>query len=245
MIGTTLIVGASGATGRLLVEQLLAKGQRIKAVVRSVQRIPKTWISDENINIIEAEISKITTDQMAEYLKDCQSVASCLGHTLSIKGMYGKPRLLVTDAVRHICEAHKKSSPQHPIKLVLMNTAGNRNRDLDETISTGEKLVIGLLRVLVPPHLDNEKAADYLRTAIGQDDTEVEWVTLRPDTLQNKETVTDYKVCPSPTRSAIFNAGTTSRINVAHFMASLITDNTLWNQWKGQMPVIYNKETGK
>lgn len=32
----------------------------------------------------------------------------------------------------------------------------------------------------------------------------------------------------------------TSRINVAHFMADLITDNDIWSNWKGKMPVIYN-----
>jgi len=42
------------------------------------------------------------------------------------------------------------------------------------------------------------------------------------------------------TRSALFASGVTSRINVAHFMANLITDDHLWQQWKGRMPVIYN-----
>ncbi len=35
----------------------------------------------------------------------------------------------------------------------------------------------------------------------------------------------------------------TSRINVGHFMADLITDEEIWNRWKGQMPVIYNVVT--
>jgi len=66
-------------------------------------------------------------------------------------------------------------------KFVLMNTTGNRNRDLDERISFAQKCVIGLLRILLPPHVDNEKAADYLRTQIGQNNTAVEWVAVRPD----------------------------------------------------------------
>ncbi|MCP4135133.1 MAG: NAD(P)-dependent oxidoreductase, partial [bacterium] len=55
-----------------------------------------------------------------------------------------------------------------------------------------------------------------------------------------EEEVSEYEVHPSPIRSAIFNAGQTSRINVGHFMAGLVTDNHLWDRWKGQMPVIYN-----
>lgn len=89
--------------------------------------------------------------------------------------------------------------------------------------------------------MDNEKAADLLRVEIGQDHREIEWVVVRPDTLTNAEVVTEYDEHPAPTRSAIFNPGATSRINVAHFMARLITEDATWNKWSGQMPVIYNK----
>jgi len=178
---------------------------------------------------------------MADYIKDCQAVASCLGHNLTWKGIYGKPRKLVTNAVRLLCDAIKKNSPEKPIKFVLMNTAGNWNRDLAEPISTGEKLVIGLLRLLLPPHPDNEKAADLLRVDIGQKNKLIEWVAVRPDTLIDHGKVTEYELCASPTRSALFNPGKTSRINVGHFMTKLIVENDLWHKWKGQMPVIYNQ----
>jgi hypothetical protein len=122
-----------------------------------------------------------------------------------------------------------------------MNTTANRNRDVEEPISPAQRVVVGLLRLLVPPHADNEKAGEYLRSSIGQYDDRIEWVAVRPDTLVDEGEVTEYEVHPSPTRSAIFNAGTTSRINVAHFMADLIADDETWIRWKGQMPVIYNK----
>lgn len=100
---------------------------------------------------------------------------------------------------------------------------------------------MGLIRKILPPHVDNEKAADFLRMDMGQDDKEVEWAVVRPDTLINEDRVTDYDAHPSPIRSAIFNAGKTSRINVAHFMSELITVDDTWSRWKGRMPVIYNK----
>ena len=89
--------------------------------------------------------------------------------------------------------------------------------------------------------MDNEQAADYLRTQIGQSDKHIEWVAVRPDGLINEDEVTAYEIYPSPIRSAIFNAGKVSRINVGHFMSELINDNKLWNEWKGQMPVMYSK----
>lgn len=238
---TTLVVGASGATGKQLVEQLLNIGQKVKVIVRSTGTIPDTWNNNDKVSIIKASISEISVDEMANYIKDCQAVASCLGHNLTWKGIYGKPRKLVTNTVRLFCNAIKKNSPEKPIRFVLMNTVGNRNRDLAEPISVGQKLVIGLLRLLLPPQSDNEKAADLLRVNIGQKNTLIEWVAVRPDTLINLDKVTEYELYASPTRSALFNPGKTSRINVGHFMAKLIVENDLWNKWKGQMPVIYNK----
>ncbi|SFF89963.1 NAD(P)-dependent oxidoreductase [Sunxiuqinia elliptica] len=240
---TTLVVGATGATGKQLVEQLLRMGQTVKLIVRPTAKIPETWKNNDRISIIEASISQIRVDEMIAYLSDCQSVASCLGHNLNLKGIYGKPGKLVTDAVKLLCTAIQKSSPDKPIKFVLMSTTGYRNRGLRESISIGEKLVMGVIRLLVPPQLDNEKAADFLRMNIGQQNKAIDWVVVRPDTLINEECVTEYELYGSPIRSALFNPGKTSRINVGNFMARLIVESSLWDNWKGQMPVIYNKRS--
>ncbi|WP_179007137.1 NAD(P)-dependent oxidoreductase [Winogradskyella forsetii] len=237
---TVLVVGASGATGRKLVEQLLLETHHVKVIVRTPKKLPKPWHTNSNLEIISASVLDLSDTEMAKIVKDCDAVASCLGHNLTWKGVYGKPRRLVTDATRRLCHAIKSNHLQSPTKFVLMNTTGNRNRDLNEPISLAQKCVIGLLRLLLPPHVDNEKAADYLRTQIGQNDKSIEWVAVRPDGLINESEVSSYDIHVSPIRSAIFNAGKVSRINVAHFMASLINDAHLWNKWKGQMPVIYS-----
>ncbi len=238
---TTLVAGASGATGQLLVSQLLERGQNVKIIVRTVNSLPETITNHKNVYVIHASILDLSDAELALHVKGCDAVASCLGHNMSLKGIYGQPRRLVTDATRRLCDAIKMNNPEMPVKFVLMNTTGNRNRDLSEPISFGQKCVIWLLRLLLPPHVDNEKSADYLRTEIGQKDSEIEWAAVRPDNLTHENEVTEYEIHPSPTRSAIFDAGTTSRINVGHFMAVLITDQETWTKWKGTMPVIYNK----
>ena len=239
--GNILVVGASGATGRLLLEQLLDHGHQVKAIVRSPESLSDTLKKNNSLIIIKASVTEIPEEELAQHVDGCNAVASCLGHNLTFKGIYGQPRRLVTDTARRLCNAIKSNNPKNEVKYVLMNTTGNRNRNLKEPISVAQKGVIGLLRLLLPPHVDNEQAADYLRTEIGQNDKIIEWVAVRPDGLIDEESVSEYDVHPSPTRSAIFNAGKISRINVAHFMADLITDVALWKKWKGQMPVIYNQ----
>ena len=238
---TTLIVGASGKTGKCLVEQLLNMSQKVKVIIRKSAKIPETWVNNKNVLTINSDISEISVNDMANYLSDCRAVACCLGHNVTLKGIYGKPRKLVTNAVILVCDAAKKISPEKPIKFVLMNTTANRNKDLKEPVSTGQKIIIGLIRLLLPPQSDNEKAAEFLRFNIGQNNKIIEWVIVRPDTLINRENVSEYDIFPSPVRNPVFNPGETSRINTGNFMAKLITDSGLMNKWKGQMPVIYNK----
>jgi len=243
---TTLVVGASGATGRLLVEQLLSRGVKVKAITRTTSSLPDTIKQHENLSEIHASIHGVTSGDMALHVNGCDAVVSCLGHNLTLKGMFGKPRLLVTDSVRRLSQAIEENNAanqsKNPVKFILMNTTGNSNRDIPEKISLGQQCVMSLIRLLLPPHVDNEKAADFLRTRIGQNNKAIEWTAVRPDGLLDESSVTGYTVHPSPTRSAIFDSGVTSRINVGHFMADLVTRDDIWQRWKGKMPVIYNKE---
>jgi len=240
---TTLVVGASGATGRLLVEQLLNRGQNVKVVVRSPDKLPKAIKNHKNLSVVNASILDLSDSEMVQHVNGCDAVASCLGHNLTLKGMFGNPRQLVTDATSRLCYAIKANKPENTVRFVLMNTIGNSNRDILEKISFAQKCVIGFLRIILPPAVDNEHAADYLRTKIGQSDDMIEWTAVRPTTLIDESDVTEYNVYSSPTGSAIFDSGKISRINVGHFMSDLITDIDIWNKWKGQMPVIYNKDS--
>jgi len=239
-----LVVGASGATGRLLAEQLLERGHLVKAIVRSPEKLPENIRNHENLHLICAAVLDLSDAELAQHVEGCDAVASCLGHNVTLKGIYGHPRKLVTDATRRLCQAIHTNKSERATKFVLMNTTANSNRDLNESRSLAEKAVFGLLRLVLPPHVDNEQAADYLRCEVGQNDSLIEWVAVRPDGLLDEYTVTKYELHPSPIVSPIFDSGTTSRINVAHFMADLMTDETCWGKWKGQMPVIYNLAEG-
>jgi len=239
---TTLVVGASGATGRLLVQQLLDRGQTVRVIVRSSARFLEAVGGHERLDVIQATVLDLSDAELAQHVSGCDAVASCLGHTLSFKGLFGKPRRLVTHSTRRLCDAIKTNNPKGHVKYVLMNTTGNRNRDLAESISFAEKIVVGLIRLLIPPHSDNEHAAEYLRSNVGRNNPCIEWAVVRPDSLVDKAAVTDYELHESPTRSAIFDPGVTSRVNVGRFMADLITDDAVWSEWRGQMPVIYNVE---
>lgn len=233
----TLVLGATGATGRLLVQQLLARGERVKAIVRNPSSLPATIAAHENLTLIQGNVLDFTPAELAQHVKGCRAVASCLGHNMTFKGLFGAPRRLVADTATRLCQTVMENRAETPTRFVLMNTAGNQNRNLQEPLSFRERCLLGFIRFVLPPHADNEQASDMLRT--NQSDC-IQWAVVRPDTLIDQPEVSAYSTHPSPTRSALFNPGKTSRINVAHFMAELITQDDVWQQWQGKMPVIYN-----
>jgi nucleoside-diphosphate-sugar epimerase len=240
---TTLVVGASGATGRLVVEQLLAQGEKVKIIVRSIDALPEVIKQNDQLMITESTLLDMTDAELQQHVQGCRAVVSCLGHNLNFNGMFGHPRRLVTGAVQRLCraiEATAANITSTPVKFILMNTTGNQNTQAGEKVSAAQSMVVGLIRLLLPPHADNEEAAGYLQSCYGRHHKMIEWVAVRPDSLIDEGSVTHYQAYESPIRSAIFDAGKTSRINVANFMSQLVIDSGTWNKWKSKMPVLYN-----
>ncbi|MFT6332026.1 MAG: hypothetical protein ACJAW3_000350 [Lentimonas sp.] len=235
-----LVIGGTGATGKLLVDQILTRGHDVKIAVRDASKLPKEIRNHPNISIIFKAVLDMSYKDLQELTEDCDAIASCLGHTISLGGIFCKPRRLVKDSVRRLCEVVQNNNSEKTVKFVLMNSTGCKNLDLVEKTSLAQRLVLAILRLLLPPHVDNEQAGNYLRTNIGENNPAIEWVAVRPDGLIDKSVISPYEIFISPNRSAIFDAGQTSRINVAHFMADLMMDSDIWSKWKGKMPVIYN-----
>lgn len=235
-----LVLGASGATGKQVVRQFIKRQIHTRILIRKSAVLPKDILEHPLVEIVQGNINELNEAEMNQLLRDCDVIISCLGHNLTLKGMFGKPRDLVFDAIKRICVTIPKRADQR-VKLILMSTTGYTNTLSGETNSMGEKIILSLLKLLLPPHRDNMKAANYLIAKLGKEDDNVGWIAVRPDTLVNHEEESPYEVCESPVRSPIFNAGKTSRINVSHLMAELATDDKLWKCWEFKTPVIYNK----
>ena len=238
-----LVLGASGATGKHLVLELLQRGFVVTAAVRSASSLQRRFSGFQNYREVQGNISEMPGDVLAPHIDGCDAVFFCLGHNLTFRGIFGEPRRLVTGAVSKICSVISDTKPNYKVKVILMNTTGNANADIPEVPPLSQRILVSIVRTLLPPHADNELAADFLRSDIGQDNEFIEWVVARPGGLVEESETTEYTAQPSPCKNVIFNDGRTSRINVANFMARLAAEPELWATWKGQMPVIYNAET--
>jgi len=73
---TILVVGASGATGRLLVEQLLNRGQNVKVIVRSPEKLPEFLKNHDHLSVICASV-------LGAYIAALTGLRQTLGQTAS------------------------------------------------------------------------------------------------------------------------------------------------------------------
>ena len=108
---TVLVAGASGNTGRPLVEQLLAMGHTVRVIVRSRHRLPAAVLEHPNIAVIEVSILDLSHEQMGELVTGCDAVVSCLGHIISFRGIFGAPKKAVHRGHTPGMRCHSIESP--------------------------------------------------------------------------------------------------------------------------------------
>ena len=75
---TILVAGATGATGHLLVDQLLSREISVKAVVRSQERLPEATRNHNLISIVQGSILDLSFAELTEQIEGCDGAASCL-----------------------------------------------------------------------------------------------------------------------------------------------------------------------
>ena len=138
----TLVVGATGATGRCIVQFLLDQSptSHVKVLCRDATKMKNLLLvskkkdseddndfvlSSHRLTIVEGSILNLTIKELEDLTQDCFAVVSCLGHN----GMWGKEdRFLVSDSVRRLTSVLQSSSSSStctdPKKFVLMASEG-------------------------------------------------------------------------------------------------------------------------
>ncbi|KAL8468459.1 hypothetical protein ACS0TY_031609 [Phlomoides rotata] len=70
------VAGATGSTGKRIVEQLLAKGFAVKAGVRDVDKAKSTFPGNPNLQIVKADVTEGST-KLAEAISDDSDAVIC------------------------------------------------------------------------------------------------------------------------------------------------------------------------
>ena len=250
----TLVLGATGATGRHVVNFLLQANKPVRVIVRDKNKLNQileklnALSSNNNTNsnsleiVQQSSLSSLSKTDINSAISGCDTVISCLGHNLDFSGIWGSAdRQLCTDAAKTFTNAAVENKQK--IKFILMNTVGAYNTNLqeDKKASWGLATGINILKWLIPPQWDNMCAISHFVETVGTKNEYVDWCVVRPDSLVDEDKPTPVQAFPSPLSNPLSNPGEISRISVARFMADLDLHNDIFSNFKFQTPAIYNK----
>jgi putative NADH-flavin reductase len=172
-----ILFGASGGTGKLVIEQALIAGHQITAIVRNPEDID---LKHQNLEIIKGDIFKISTFENAMKNKDL--VVSCLGvqknspttvYSVGIKNIinmmqhHSLNRIICLSAGAVIVPPKGSFMTKFFIKNILQKIYKNLYSDmlLMEEILKSTTMNYIIIR---PPWLRNSKFTGIYRTAINE-----------------------------------------------------------------------------
>lgn len=197
-----LVIGATGGTGRELVQQALAQGHHVTALVRTPAKVALTH---PHLRVLRGDVLDQASVETAMLGQD--AVLSALGHTI-----FYKPTTILSQGTRNIMRAMKSCDVR---RFVCESSLG-----VGDTVWRLGLFASLLFVPLVLPF--------YLRDRLRQEElitrSKSEWIIVRPSVLTNGPFTGRY-------RSGLqvgnyFLGNRISRADVADFMLKQLYDDT-------------------
>ncbi|MCU0497636.1 MAG: SDR family oxidoreductase [Anaerolineae bacterium] len=203
------VFGASGRTGIPLVQQALAAGHEVRALVRTPS---KMTIQHERLTLIQGDIMDAAC--VAQTIAGTEAVINVIGH------VKGSPDNLQTQATENIMAAMK----QHRIRR-LISLTGAGVRAPEDQPKLLDKFAGFMLKLLSPKVInDGERFTQLIRNS------DLDWIIVRGPVLTEGPHTGKYKVGFVGKDSGF----KISRADVADFMLKLLQDN----RYLKQLPVV-------
>lgn len=203
------VFGGSGRTGVHIVEQALAQGHHVTALVRDPNKLP---IKHTNLTVIQGDA--LNADQVAATIKGADAVISALGPTKT------SPKDLLSASGQNIINAMKKHSVK---RFIGESGAGVVLPEDPQTF--GSRVMGALVGMMIKDVIaDNRQQLAQLR-ASGLD-----WTLVRAPVLNNGPRTGNYNAG----YQTMGPGAKISRADIAEFMLKQTNDKT----YVGQAPTI-------
>lgn len=210
---TLALFGATGRTGRPLLENALARGWNVNALVRDPARLPAVPAgSPGRLTTVTGDLQN--ADAVASVIEGADAVISVIGHGK------GSPATLQTDATRTMIEGMRA----HGVTRILSLTGGGVPFERDEP-KVADRVITWLLRRVSGDVLDDALAHAELLKNSGLD-----WTIVRGPRLTDAPRRGQYRL-----GWVGVNASTSiGRADLADAIVDLVDNDT----YRGAMPFV-------
>ncbi len=172
------IVGATGRTGSLVVEQGLARGDHITALARNPEAM-----SAQHPNLVTVHADVLDPESVGRALQGSEAVVSAVGI-----GSSRKPTAVYSEGIANILAAMRASS----IRRVAVISAAPVGPRAEQPF---------LERRVVMPILDRVFGATYVDMQHMEKrlaESDLDWISLRPPRLLDKPATGRYRLGVAP-----------------------------------------------
>jgi putative NADH-flavin reductase len=199
-----LIFGATGGTGKLVVQQALSNGHEVTAFVRNPEKLT---LSDTGLRIVKGDILQPAT--IDSVMPGHDAVICCIGVPAN------KAFTLRSEGTKNIISAMKK----HGVTRFICQTSlgyDDSEMILNNTPFIFRKIIVPFL--LKPTFAEHSKQESYIK------DSDLNWTIVRPGTMVNSALTGKYKhgfdYADKSVKVKI------ARADVAHFMLEQLSNKT-------------------
>ena len=204
-----LVLGATGGTGRLIVEDALAKGHSVVALVRSKANAPDLRGAD----VFEGDARDEAA--LVKALNGCDAVVSSLGTGMSL---YGEVTLLSV-ATSALVSVMRRKDVRRLVCISALGVGDSRGHGGFVFDNVFQPL---LLR---NSYKDKNRQEDAIRAS------SLDWTIVRPGALNDEPARGNVKAFTDLTN---VHGGKIARADVARFVVEQLTTDT----WLRRTPVI-------
>lgn len=196
------VFGATGGTGRQIVEQALQQGHHVRALARDTARLP---LSHPDLSVIEGNV--LDPEAVGQTLAGADAVVISLGNTAN------NPDFVVSDGTAVILEAMKQEDVARVVVVTSMGTG--------DSIKQVSFLFRMLIQTVLRKTMDDKERQEKLVMASDRD-----WIIVRPGGLTDGPATGVYQSGLDPK----ITAGQVSRADVAAFVLQQLGDDTYLRQ---------------
>lgn len=196
-----LVIGATGGTGRQLVQQALDQGHQVTAFVRNPSKLQ---IEHANLQIVKGDVLDYASVESA--MRGQSAVLSALGHR-----RFFYPNKIQSDGMRNILRAMKACDVPRLICETALGIGNSVGR-------LGLPHTFFILPLVLPFYMWDKLRQEELIIASDRD-----WVIVRPGVLTNGDAQGDYR--HGPKVGNYFWPVRIRRADVADFMLKQLTDD--------------------
>lgn len=200
------VFGASGRTGRPLVEQALRAGHEVTAFVRDPAKL---GISHEKLRVVSGDV-KSNPEKVSEAVAGADAVLSVLGQTK------GSPKDLQTAGTRNVVAAMREHGVRRLVSLTGAGVADPRDEP-----KLSDRAIVFLLR-----RLQGDVLRDAQEHARIIQESGLDWTIVRGPMLTEGEKKGEYRVGYVGKGSG----ARISRADVADFMLRQADDDAYLHQ---------------